>query len=195
MENVRCRKKTSGKIGKCDMGQGRILSRNENRVSPWVSLVAKEVEFAPGQAPEIYHSFSQPDYISILARTKNNLIPLVRQYRPAVEEYTLELPAGLVDEGEEPIETCRRELMEETGLVAKKITELGSFFTDTGRQENKTHVFFVDASEPDPDFVPEAGMEVEFVKAKVLRKLVSEGKFRHLLHVAVLALIVDFGKW
>lgn len=177
------------------MAQGRILSRGEDRVSPWVSLVEKEVEFEPGRAPEIYHSFSSPDYTSILARTRSGLIPLVRQYRPAVEEYTLEFPAGLVDEGEEPIETCRRELMEEVGLVAEKIKCLGSFYTDTGRHENNTHVFFVEASEPDPNYVPEEGMEVEFVKASTLRKLVDEGKFRHLLHVAALALVVDLDKW
>ncbi len=189
------KKRVGSIVGKCAIGQGRILSRSENRISPWVSLIAKEVEFAPGQAPEIYHSFAQPDYISILARTRSGLIPLVRQYRPAVEDYTLELPAGMVEEGEEPIETCRRELMEEVGLVAEKIKCLGSFYTDTGRHENDTHVFFVDASEPDPNFIPEAGIEVEFVKASTLRKLIDEGEFRHLLHVAALALVMDLDKW
>ena len=170
------------------MAQGRILSRGEDRVSPWVSLVEKEVEFEPGRAPEIYHSFSSPDYTSILARTRSGLIPLVRQYRPAVEKYTLEFPAGLVDEGEAPIETCRRELMEEVGLVAEKITVLGSFSCDTARLENQMHAFYVDASEPDPEFVPEEGIEVEYVSLDLLRHYISTNKFRLLSHIGVFAL-------
>ena len=170
------------------MGQGRIISKNEDRVSPWVSLITKEVEFAPGRDTEIYHSFSQSDYISILARTKNGLIPLVGQYRPAVEEYTLELPAGLVDEGEAPIETCRRELMEETGLVAEEITPLGNFFTDTGRQENRTHGFLVNSSDPDPDFVPEEGIDVEYVSLDSLKNNILTNKFRLISHIGIVSM-------
>ncbi len=85
-----------------------ITGRRETRVSPWVRLVEKTVEFARGAQPETYHCLAQADYVAILAQTPDGLIPIVRQYRPAVEAYTWELPAGLVDPGEDPTETCRR---------------------------------------------------------------------------------------
>src|SRR4051794_10022268 len=57
----------------------------------------------------------EADYIAIVALTADEKIPLVRQYRPALEAFSWELPAGLVDPGESPADGCRRELLEETG--------------------------------------------------------------------------------
>ena len=91
-------------------GSARIVSRSEMYVSRWVRLVTKEVEFFAGQKPETYHALSQADYITVFAITRSGLIPIVKQYRPAVEAYTWELPAGLAEPGEAAEETGRREL-------------------------------------------------------------------------------------
>jgi ADP-ribose pyrophosphatase len=99
----------------------RIRSRRTTMVSPWVSIVAREVQFARGEAPQTYHAVDQADYIAIVALTASGKIPIVRQYRPAIEAFSWELPAGLVDPGEKPAEGCRRELMEETGLTARAV--------------------------------------------------------------------------
>ena len=123
----------------------RIRSRRTTRVSPWVSIVAREVEFARGAKPQTYHAVEQADYIAIVALTRSRKIPIVRQYRPALEAFSWELPAGLVDAGEDPIDCCRRELVEETGLTARKIHALGATFPCTGRLNNRIHSFFVEA--------------------------------------------------
>ena len=75
-----------------------------------MNVIAREVEFAPGAKPEIYHAVGQRDYLAILARTPDGRIPIVRQYRPALEAFTWELPAGLVEKDEDPAEACAREL-------------------------------------------------------------------------------------
>src|SRR5262245_58620115 len=80
----------------------RIKSRRTTVVSPWTSIIAREVEFAPDAPAEVYHAVAQADYISIVAVTPNGRIPIVRQYRPALEAFSWELPAGLVDAGEDP---------------------------------------------------------------------------------------------
>ena len=165
-----------------------IISRQETTISPWIRLVRKEVQFAPNQQSQIYHCLAVPDYVCILAQTTTGLIPIVRQYRPAVEAYTWELPAGLVDAGEETSQTCRRELKEETGLNAESVTYLGHYFADTGRLENNVHVFYVKASEPDPDFVPEPGMSVQHVSLGTLNDLIKKGKFQLQLHIAAILL-------
>ena len=175
------------------MAKARILLRTETRVSPWVCIVSKEVQFAPDLQTETYHSLAQADYIAILAQTHNGLIPLVRQYRPAVEEYTWELPAGLLEQGEAPEDACRRELKEETGLDAESITHLGSYYADTGRLENRLHAFFVQTSNPDPEFVPEPGISIDFVNAQTLRNYILSGKFRQQLHLGLLALAPIMG--
>jgi 8-oxo-dGTP pyrophosphatase MutT (NUDIX family) len=173
----------------------RILSRTETTISPWVRLVEKEVEFSSARKAEIYHALGQADYTAILAVTAAGRIAVVRQYRPAVEEFTYELPAGIVEPGEHPEETCRRELKEETGLTALSIKTIGTFLSDTGRLENRIHVFFVETSEPDPHFIPEDGLSVEYVDRAELRDRIQRGQFKHQLHLGVFTVAAIHGYW
>jgi ADP-ribose pyrophosphatase len=171
------------------MNTAHIVSRNETSISPWVRLVSKEVQFGPNQKTEVYHCLAQADYVVIFACTKSGLIPLIRQYRPAVEAYTWELPAGLRDDGENPEDTCRRELFEETGLKPDAISYLGSYYPDTARLENRSHAFFVATQDPDPKFVShEAGLSVEFVDLKTAQQYISSGKFGNQSHIGLFAL-------
>ena len=166
----------------------RIRSRRTTTVSPWVSITAREVEFARGQAPEIYHAVEQADYISIVALTSGGRIPIVRQYRPAIEAFAWELPAGLVDPGESPAEGCRRELLEETGLTARAVHPLGEKSACTGRLNNRVHSFFVEAGERSPSFKPEPGVTARLVSPAELVRLIKAGDFVSQLHLGALLL-------
>jgi ADP-ribose pyrophosphatase len=165
----------------------KVIKRFQRKVSPWVGLTAKQVRFPDGHV-DVYHSLKLSDYVAILAQTGSGKIPIVSQFRPAVEEVCWELPAGLVDPGESPEVTCRRELLEETGLVAKRIWPLGQFFTDTGRLQNRIHCYFVETGDARSRFRPEPGMEVRYVSLEELDQQILDGTFRHQLHIAVLHL-------
>jgi ADP-ribose pyrophosphatase len=166
----------------------RIRSRRTTRVSPWMSIVAREVQFARGAEPQIYHAVEQADYIAIVALTRSGKIPIVRQYRPALEAFSWELPAGLVDPGEDPIDCCRRELLEETGLTARKIHPLGATFPCTGRLNNRIHSFFVETGARVNGFAPEPGMRVKLVSPVEIARLVKSGRFVSQLHIGALLL-------
>jgi 8-oxo-dGTP pyrophosphatase MutT (NUDIX family) len=101
--------------------------------TPWFQILAKTMR--EGEPP--YYSLKLPDYTSIVALTDDQQILIVRQYRPAVERYTLELPSGLVDPGETPAQTAHRELLEETGYDAANVEDLGPSRPDTGRLGNR----------------------------------------------------------
>lgn len=73
---------------------------------------------------------------------------LVRQSRPAVGARLLELPAGLIDPGETPIECARRELQEETGYRAGRLEPLVAFYTSPGFTDELIHIFVATALVP-----------------------------------------------
>jgi ADP-ribose diphosphatase len=78
---------------------------------------------------------------AVVAVDHNRDVLLVRQPRPAVGARVLELPAGLIDPGEEPIATAARELREETGFVAHDLRPLVAFYTSPGFTDELVHVF------------------------------------------------------
>ena len=166
----------------------RIRSRRTTAVSPWVSLITREVEFSRGAAPQIYHAIEQADYISVVALTRAGKIPIVRQYRPTLEAYTWELPAGLVEPGEDPAEGCRCELLEETGFVARAVHALGENSACTGRLNNRIHNFFVEAGTRVNAFQPEPGISVKLVSPTEIVRLIRSGVFVSQLHIGALML-------
>lgn len=167
-------------------GWPKILKRSARRVSPWVEIIEREVEFAQGTKPELYHAVGQQDYIAIVALTDAGLIPIVRQYRPALECFTWELPAGLVDPSEDAAKACARELREETGLAARTVHGLGSYAPCTARLSNRVHSFFVEGA---PQGEPmEAGIEMQLVSPAELARLIRGGEFVLQLHIGALML-------
>ena len=99
----------------------RIKSRRTIDVSSWMNVIERAVEFTAGGKTELYHAVGQQDYISVLARTPDGKIPIVRQYRPALEQFTWELPAGMVDRGKEPTACARREVAAKAGLPRRHL--------------------------------------------------------------------------
>jgi len=153
-----------------------------------VRIVEREVEFKPGAGIEAYHAIDQQDYIAIVARTPDGMIPIVRQFRPALESFTWELPAGMADEGETPAQCCRRELLEETGLTARAVHALGSYSPCTARLSNRIHSFFVDADSGDGSNALDDGIELKLVTPRELSALILGGEFSLQLHIGALLL-------
>lgn len=174
----------------------KIKARRTTTVSPWMAIIEREVEFAQGASPELYHAVGQQDYIAIVALTPDGRVPIVRQYRPAIERFTWELPAGLVDKGEQPEACCARELREETGFSARAVHALGAYAPCTARLSNQIHSFFVETGEQGRP--SETGIEMRLVTPAELARLILSGEFVLQLHIGALLLaglrgFVDLG--
>jgi ADP-ribose pyrophosphatase len=90
-------------------------------------------------------------------------VTLVRQERVATGGKVLELPAGMLEEGEAPIESARRELREETGLHGGEWVEVASFFTSPGFTDEKIHLFIATGLEQG-EASPEGTEDLELVR-------------------------------
>jgi len=164
----------------------RIKARRTTPVSPWMQIIARDVEFTAGAAPQTYHAIGQQDYLAIVALTPEGRIPIVRQYRPAVERFTWELPAGMLDQGETPEACCVRELQEETGFAARTVTALGTYAPCTARLSNQLHSLFVETGERgEPS---EVAIDMRLVTLAELGRLILTGEFILQLHIGAILL-------
>jgi 8-oxo-dGTP pyrophosphatase MutT (NUDIX family) len=159
--------------------------------TPWFELVAKH----PAGYRDPHYSLRTKDYVIVLATDSRGRFLLVRQYRPAVDAMTLELPAGHVEPTETPEEAARKELLEETGHVAPSFELLGNLSPDTGRLGNRLWCFFASGATPttSPDFRPEPGIEPVLYDGSVA-ELLAEPDHDSALNAAVLLLAVVRGR-
>ena len=72
-----------------------------------------------------YFTINMPDSSVILPVTIDNEFIIIKQYRESLDDFSIELPAGFIDENEKPIDTAKRELFEETGYVSNDFQYLG----------------------------------------------------------------------
>jgi ADP-ribose pyrophosphatase len=156
----------------------------------WFDVVAK----SNGDG-DPYYSLRLLDYVATIGLTSQHEFILVRQHRPAVERFTLELPAGHVDAGESPADSARRELEEETGFTSNRVELLGKLTPDTGRLSNTLWCFLAaDAVPITPPQPAEPGIEVVLCSPSELRAKIRSGEFDHALHLAAVHLALMAGK-
>ncbi|KUG04783.1 adp-ribose pyrophosphatase [hydrocarbon metagenome] len=82
-----------------------------------------------------------PGAVAVLAMDEENNVWMVSQYRKAVEQVLMEIPAGTLEENEDPLECARRELAEETGLIAAEWQEIISYYCAPGFCNEKTVIY------------------------------------------------------
>ena len=152
----------------------------------WFRLIEKVVE---GSAHP-YYVLEAPDCVTVLALSSDGRIPLVRQYRPALDRDSLELPSGHIDPGDaSPEAAARRELLEETGYRAEQIQLLGVIDPDVGRLRVRIYCYFArNAVKVAPSNNDDEQIEVSDCTPGELRGLIRSGRMCHAQDLAVVLL-------
>ena len=127
--------------------------------------------------------FQSVDWINILPITKNGKVVFVEQYRPGTDSITLELPGGMSNQDEEPIESAKRELKEETGFSMGEWSKLGVVHPNPAILTNQCHTFLaLDVEEVStPENAGSEYTQISFVDLQDLDKMVLKGKITHSL--------------
>jgi ADP-ribose pyrophosphatase len=106
-----------------------------------VFFVRKEHWQAPDGSTFERDTIVHPGAVAIIPFDAKGRVLLVRQFRPAIQDWLLEIPAGTLEKGEQPLACAKRELIEEIGFAAKTWKKLGAVFTAPGFCSEKIHLF------------------------------------------------------
>ena len=126
-----------------------------------------------------------PDWINVIPVTTDGRIIMIEQYRHGINELTLEIPGGMVDEGELPVEAATRELLEETGFRTSAIELLARTRPNPAIQNNWLYSFIARDcifEQPAQGDITEQ-INVRLVTPEEVPQLIAEGSINHSLVV------------
>ncbi len=110
--------------------------------SPFARIFDEDVQLPDGSLITNWMRVAIPEFVITFAYLDDGRVPMVRQFRQAVGGYTLELPSGHIEHGEERLVAAQRELREEAGVEADEWRFMGRYVMDTNRECGWANVFF-----------------------------------------------------
>ncbi|MBF0106517.1 MAG: NUDIX hydrolase [Deltaproteobacteria bacterium] len=123
------------------------------------------------------------DWVNVIPLTADHKVVFIRQYRPGVDDITLEIPGGLVEQGEDPLKAGLREMAEETGYHAASFDGMGFVHPNPAMQDNRCHFMLArDCQKKSATKFDRAeDIETELVDLKDVPKLIATQKITHAL--------------
>jgi len=134
-----------------------------------------------------------PNWVNVIARTVDGQFVLVRQIRHGIGAPSLEIPAGIIEPGEEPALAAARELVEETGYEPASIRLLGQVHPNPAFQSNTCFIYLADGCRLVRELTLDDGedIQVELWSWDALLKAVRSGEIQHALMIAALYYLRD----
>lgn len=109
--------------------------------SPWLKVSVEHVRLPNGVEINGFYRVDIPDYVKVFAVTDDGQVVINENYRHGPQTLSIELPAGMIDKNTTPLENAQRELLEETGMIAREWHYLGRYFVDGNRGCGWMHAF------------------------------------------------------
>lgn len=157
-------------------------SRSDTRESP---RTGKDHEF---------FVLESPDWVNIVAVTGDNNIVFIEQFRHGISRSTLEIPGGMIDEGEEPAVCAERELLEETGYTADEFVEIGKVHPNPAFFNNVCYTFLARGAKKikEPEFEGSEDIETLLYPASDAEKLIKTGEITHSIVINALYFYLNY---
>lgn len=170
-----------------------VARENKKYHTPIFNLLQRKMQLEAKDEKDEgdFYVLEAPEWVNVIPITKNNDVVLVEQYRYGIEQPTLEIPGGMVDPGEEPQESIKRELIEETGYESKKWSSLGKVSSNPAIMTNYTHLYLAEDCEMTASEKPEGDqherINVHLLPMNEFLDFVADGTIHHSIMVAAVA--------
>jgi 8-oxo-dGTP pyrophosphatase MutT (NUDIX family) len=147
----------------------------------WFKARADACQFPDGRIIDPYYVVELPNWANAVVVTPNNEIVLVKQYRYPVDAVTLELPGGVINEGEDPMVAALRETQEETGYTSNQIQLICKTAPNPAINDNTAYFYLIENALPtahtNPDFYED--IEVVLYSKQDFLQLLQHNKILH----------------
>jgi len=129
------------KDGITEEGKWKVLGSEYLYRRPWLTVRKDCVQIPSGEVNDEFYILEYPDWVNVIAITEDGQFVMEKQYRHGLGKTCYEIPAGVIEEGESPLEAAMRELQEETGYGDGTWRELMTLTGNASTTNNLSHCF------------------------------------------------------
>ena len=173
-----------------DMQPWTILSQKTLLDRKWLRITEDSVKLPNGTVIDEFHVMHSPHWAAAIALTDAGQVVMVEQYRHGLGRASLELPSGVIDPDERPLEAAKRELFEETGHRAREWLHLLEVSPEPSRSTHRAHFYVARGAVQVGEARPEASevINLRLLDVESLINEVMSGRIDHAAHVGAILL-------
>lgn len=155
---------------------------------PWATLRVDKLEMPNGTIKDEYYVLEYPTWVNMVGITEDQKVLFVRQYRHGANKILLELPAGVVEDGEAPQDGAKREMIEETGYQFDSIEEICQLYANPATSGNITYGYLMTGGKKvsEQHLDPTEDIEVVELTLDETKQLVLDNGVGQALHTSTL---------
>jgi 8-oxo-dGTP pyrophosphatase MutT (NUDIX family) len=173
--------------------QWHLVSSEKMHTDPWTVVLRKTYRIDGGSSDEIHIVLEKPQFVLALAIDDANRILLVRQYRHGTDQSYWSLPGGFIDPGETPAIAAKRELREETGYVARRVSYIAALHPMPGCVDTRAHIVLCEGIKKDSRAVLDAEIDsTDLLPLNTVLEKILSGEIQEMQGVAAILLAQHF---
>ena len=167
-----------------DENAWRVASEWTVHQDRWIHVVAQSCIDRRGHVIEPYYLLNYPDWVHVVCLDEEARVCTVRQYRQGCGRTLVELPGGVVEAGEDPLAAAKRELLEETGIIAENWELLATASPNPATHTNQVHVYRCRLKHVGPTSLDASeDMTSAFLSRAQIMEAIAGQQFEQLMHI------------